>query len=127
MSLSNTGHPWLACFFFFGATMAGLTIALLLFPGSALDPLWRLNPNAHTAFQSIGRWSILLMLGVTAGCATAAIGLWRGVRWGSRLAITILSLNLIGDLANVILRGDRRALIGLPVAGAMIIYLARRG
>ena len=127
MSRPNKPHPWLSCFFAFGATTAGLTIVLLLFPGSAFEPIWRLNPDAHAAFQSLGRWSVLLMFVVSAGCASAAIGLWRGLRWGARLAIIILSLNLIGDLANVVLRRDYRALIGIPVAGAMIIYLARRG
>jgi len=31
-----------AVFFAFGATMCALTIVLLLFPGTALDFLWRL-------------------------------------------------------------------------------------
>ena len=43
------------------------------------------------------------------------------------LALTILSVNLIGDLANVLLRGDYRALIGLPVGTVMIFYLVRSG
>lgn len=119
-----TRHPWFAAFFAFGATMCGLTIALLLFPGSVFDSLWRLNPEAHSAFQSFGGWAILLMLGVGLGCALAAIGLWNGARWGVRLAVLILSVNILGDLINVLLRHDYRALIGLPVGGAMIFYLA---
>lgn len=63
------------------------------------------------------------MLGVGLGCAVAAIGLWNGTRWGVRLAILILSVNILGDLINVLLRHDYRALIGLPVGGAMIFYL----
>ena len=43
-----------------------------------LDSLWSLNPDAHVAFQSLGGWSILLMLAVGTGCALTAIGLWRG-------------------------------------------------
>jgi len=31
--------------------MCALTIVLLLFPGTALDSLWRLNPEAHAAFM----------------------------------------------------------------------------
>jgi len=33
----------LAAFFAFGAAMCALTIVLLLFPGTELDSLWRLN------------------------------------------------------------------------------------
>jgi hypothetical protein len=62
---------------------------------------------------------------VGTGCAFAAIGLWRGALWGTRLAVIILSLNLVGDLLNAFIRRDFRALIGLPVGGAMIFYLTQ--
>jgi hypothetical protein len=62
---------------------------------------------------------------VGAACTAAAIGLWRGTVWGVRLVLIILSLNIVGDLINVFLRHDYRALIGLPIGGAMIVYLAR--
>lgn len=116
-------HHWFAAFFTFGATMCALTTGLLLFPGTALDSLWRLNPDAHHAFQSFGSWSIVLMLTVGTGCLFTAIGLWRGTRWGTRLAVIILALNIIGDLINALFRHDYRALIGLPVGAAMIFYL----
>jgi uncharacterized membrane protein (DUF2068 family) len=105
--------------------MCALTIALLLFPGSPLDALWRTNPDAHAAFQSIGNWSIAIMLLVGTACLIAAIGLWRGTLWGTRAAILILVVNMIGDLSNALLNYDFRTLIGLPIAAAMIVYLAR--
>ena len=105
--------------------MCLLTIVLLVFPGTKLDLLWNLNPEARVAFQSLGSWSIVLMLAVGIGCALAAIGLWRGTLWGIRLGLAILAVNIIGDLVNVVARHDYRTLIGLPIAGAMIFYLAR--
>jgi uncharacterized membrane protein (DUF2068 family) len=120
------GLKLLAIFFVFGACMCALTIGLLLFPGSALDSLWRLNPEAHAAFQWIGRLSILLMAIVGVACALAAIGLARNAKWGRWLGILILALNLMGDLTNAFVRHDLRTLVGLPIAGAMIFYLARR-
>jgi hypothetical protein len=105
--------------------MCLLTIVLLVFPGTRLDSLWHLNPDARVAFQSLGSWSILLMLAVGIGCALTAIGLWRGTLWGIRLGLAILVVNILGDLVNVIARHDYRSLIGLPIAGAMIFYLAR--
>jgi hypothetical protein len=104
--------------------MCLLTIVLLVFPGTKLDSLWNLNPDARVAFQSLGSWSILLMLAVGIGCALTAIGLWRGTLWGIRLGLAILVVNIIGDLVNVITRHDYRSLIGLVIAGVMIFYLA---
>ena len=118
-------HRWLALFFAFGVSMCVLTITLLLFPGTALDALWRLNPDAHDAFQSIGNWSIAIMLVVGTACLFAAVGLWRGAFWGTRVAIVILVANMIGDLGNALLNSDSRTLIGLPIAAAVIVYLAR--
>jgi len=105
--------------------MCALTIGLLLFPGGSLDSLWRLNPEAHAAFQLMGRLSILLMAIVGVACALAAIGLARNARWGRSLGILILIVNLVGDLTNAFVRHDLRTLIGVPIAGAMIFYLTR--
>jgi hypothetical protein len=118
-------HYWFAAFFAFGATMCLLTVVLLVFPGTKLDWLWNLNPEARVAFQSLGSGSILLMVAVGTGCALTAIGLWHGTLWGTRLALAILFVNLISDLVNVVTRHDYRSLVGLPIAGAMILYLAR--
>ena len=105
--------------------MCLLTVVLLVFPGTKLDSLWNLNPDARVGFQSLGTWSILLMLTVGVGCALTAVGLWCGTLWGIRLGVAMLVANIIGDLVNVITRHDYRSLIGLPIAGAMIFYLAR--
>jgi len=118
-------HYWFAAFFAFGATMCLLTIVLLVFPGPKLDSVWHLNPEARVAFQSLGNWSIALMSVVGTGCTLAAVGLWRRTLWGIRLALAILFFNIIGDVVNVVTRHDYRSLIGLPIAGAMIFYLAR--
>ena len=37
-------------FFAFGTLMCLLTIVLLAFPGTALDALWRANPEAHDQY-----------------------------------------------------------------------------
>ena len=124
-SATPIGRKLLALFFAFGACMCALTIWLLLFPGSALDSLWRLNPEAHAAFQRIGGLLILLMVIVGVACALAAIGLARNAKWGRWLGILILAANLVGDLTNAFVRHDLRTLIGVPIAGAMIFYLAK--
>lgn len=106
--------------------MSGLTVAMLLFPGSALDPLWRLNPRAHQGFAAMGTGAVLLMAVVCVTCIVAAIGLWRCKRWGLWIAIAILSINLAGDTTNALLGHDRRTLIGLPIGLAVTVYLLTR-
>ena len=106
--------------------MSGLTFLLLLFPRSALDLSWRLNPRAHEALSSLG-WPALLLMGATClACATAAVGLWRCTRWGLWTALAILIVNLLGDAGNALFTADKRALIGLPIGGMMIWYLVWR-
>lgn len=124
-SAAPIGMRLFALFFALGACMCALTIGLLLFPGGALDSLWQLNPEAHAAFQRMGGLSILLMSAVGVACALAAIGLARNARWGRWLGILILVVNLIGDLTNAFVRNDFRTLIGVPIAGVIIFYLAR--
>ena len=120
------GITALSLFFIFGATMGGLAALMLLFPGGVLEPLWRINPRAHEGLSGIGSWALLLMSVVCVGCGTAAVGLWRCTRFGFWTALTILSINLAGDIANALIAKDWRNLIGLPVGGFMLAYLARR-
>ena len=64
---------------------------------------------------------------VGVACGLSAIGLAKNAEWGPRFAIAVLSLNLIGDSLNALLRHDARTLIGLPIGGLMILYLMKRG
>lgn len=109
--------------FALGAVMATLACVMLLVPGGRLEPIWRLNPQAHVALSRMGVWAIVLMGAVAAMCALSALGLWIRARWGHRLALAVLAVNLVGDTANALIRGDLRTLIGLPIGGALIAYL----
>ena len=106
--------------------MSGLTAFLLAFPGTILDAVWKANPQALQNLHTMGVAAIVLMIVVSAACATAALGLSRRERWGYRTAIAILSVNLMGDTLAALFRHDWRTLIGLPVGGAMIAYLISR-
>lgn len=121
-----TGLKLLVGFFLFGTAMVSLTLFLLAFPGTALDSLWRLNPDAHDGFQLLGKLGFLFMAVVGSSCAAAAVGLARRAEWGRITAIVVLAVNLLGDLLNALVRQDYRALIGLPIGGALIAYLCRR-
>jgi Predicted membrane protein (DUF2127) len=119
------GFTLLVIFFWFGTTMCALTILLLVFAGTPADILWRINPTAHQQFAAAPGAALLIMLLAGAACGCAAIGLAREKRWGRRLAIGVLAVNIIGEIANTILRSDWRTLLGLPIGGALIWYLAR--
>lgn len=116
----------LVAFFLFGTIMCALTILALTFPGTPLAAIWRMNPEAKDNFARMGAWAFPLMAVVGGSCAAAAIGLWRWRNWGRRVAIGVLGANLVGDLMNALVRHDYRTLIGLPIAGVMIWYLASR-
>jgi hypothetical protein len=121
-------RPWtvtgLSLFFAFGTAMSFLSFVALLFPGSFLEPMWRLNPRARENFAVMGLWAPLLMLVVSIACASAAFGLWRRKRFGYVLGLVMLTVSLIGDLANAVLGIEPRAWIGVPVAALLIGVLA---
>jgi hypothetical protein len=90
----------------------GIADVSLPFPGSLLDPMWRLNSKALEKFGRLGFWSIVLMAAVCLACGSCAFGLWKGARWGHPAALGPLAIG-----------ADPRALVDVPVAGALIAYL----
>ena len=117
----------MVAFFAFGTLACSVTVVALLFPHTALEAVWRMNPEARVGFQQMGvPLAVTLMVTVGTACALAAIGLARGREWGRRLALVILTVNLIGDTVSAFVRHDPRTLIGLPIGGALIWLLAAR-
>jgi len=121
----SSGLTLLSAFFVFGTLMALLAALGLLFPDSALEPMWRLNRHAQVGLMELGWLGVALMVSVAIACATAAIGVRRRALWGHRLALTLIALNLVGDVVAAIVQGDPRTLIGVPIGGAIIYYLLR--
>ncbi len=124
---SRIGITLLTIFFAAGALICLLVTFALVFPGGILEPIWQLRPEARVEFEEIGTWSIALMAIVGAACGLSAFGLARRAEWGRRLAIGVLTVNLVGDTFNAVFRHDLRTLIGLPIAGLMIWYLISEG
>ena len=116
----------LVILFAIGTVASLISIITLTFRGSFLDAVWRVNPNAHEGFTRIGGWSVVLMSAVFVACLLTAIGLWRGLALGYWMATVMLTANLIGDAINVIAGNDRRAIIGIPIALILLLYLMRR-
>jgi len=120
------GITALAIFFAAGATISLVTTIALLFPGGVLEPMWRLHPRARAGFAALGAWAPVFLAVVGIACAAAARGLWAGRRWGRRLAIALLAVNLVGDGANVVLGTEPRALVGIPIVALLLLFLVTR-
>ena len=122
----SLGTILLIIFFAAGALICLVTMLALAFPGSFLESIWQLKPEARVQFLEIGRGAAIAVMAVVGvACGSAAIGLARNAEWGRRLAIAVLAVNLIGDSLNALLRHDPKTLIGLPIGGLMIWYLSR--
>jgi hypothetical protein len=121
-------RPWtvtsLSIFFGLGAAISASSLLALATPGGYLEPMWRLNPRAREQFASMGIWAWVLMVVVSATCVAAAVGLWRGRRFGYLLGLTLLTVSLLGDLANAVLGLEPRAWVGVPVAALFLAVLA---
>lgn len=88
--------------------------------------MWRLNPRAYTDLIRLGYWSVLILAPVSFLCATASIGLWRRDKWGYYIAVTLITINLLGDITNVALATEPRAVVGIPIAALILLYLLRK-
>lgn len=113
--------------FFAVSAVISLTASISLFaPGSFLEPMWRLNPRGQEGLRQLGIAGPVLLAVVSAACALASLGLKRRDRRGYFLAIAILSVNLLGDVINVVSGMEPRAIVGVPIAAAVILYLVSR-
>ena len=124
-AVKPSGFAAVGIFLFFGATMASLAAITLLWRGTSLDRIWRLNPGAYRQLAPLGRsvGGLFLLLGLA--LAAAGSGWFRRRLWGWRLAIAIVAIQIVGDIINCI-RGDwLRGGIGVVIAGALLLFLLR--
>jgi len=119
------GVTLLSAFFAAGALTCLVSSATLLFPGGWLEPIWRLDPEKRAAFVRLGQWAIVLLAAVGTACTLSSVGLWRGARWGFRLALAMLIVNGVSDAVGGVLHNPRM-LIGVPIASALVAYLLSR-
>jgi hypothetical protein len=120
-----SGFAAIGTFLFFGATVASLAAISLLWHGTSLDRIWRLNPTAYRQLAPVGHFVGILFLLLGVALAAAGIGWFRRRLWGWRLAVTIIATQVAGDVVNCI-RGDwLHGGIGVVIAGALLLFLFR--
>src|SRR5262245_33838077 len=119
------GVTALSVFSFVGALLAGVAAVSLAFPGGPLEPMWQLNPRGHQGLARMQGWAVVLLAGVSGACTITGVGLWQLRRWGYALALAGLSVHLVADMLNVILGIEPRAIVGIPIVFALLVYLSR--
>ena len=119
------GISVLSVFSFVGAILAGVSAVSLAFPGSPLEPMWKLNPHGHQGLADMHGWAVLLLSLVSGACGVTGIGLWRLERWGYALAVVGLLIHMVGDILNVVLGTEPRAIVGIPIVLGLLVYVSR--
>ena len=121
-----SGLDVVVIFLIFATVMAATVGVALLFPGHLLDAMWRLNPEARTAFESMGRLSSLLLFVVGAVAAGATLGILQRRKLGWWLAVLLFSVNAVGDAVSVVIQGRIwQGLSGVLISALFLTYLLR--
>jgi uncharacterized membrane protein (DUF2068 family) len=123
LSRRPRGITALSIFFLAGALISFTASVSLLFPRTLIEPMWLVNPRAYTNLSNLGPWAAVLLLAVSMSCALAAAGLWRRAQWGYKLAVALITINFVGDVGNTVMGTEPRAIVGVPIALAILVYL----
>lgn len=127
MPKQPAGFIPLGIFFLFATTMASLAAFTLAFPGTFLDRAWELNKTGHTQLAPFGKaiaapFAVLAFIALVTG-----IGWFKRRRWGWVVGISMIALNLTGDLVNMVLGEFWKGAVGVLLAGLLLLYMSREG
>ncbi|MBZ5658518.1 MAG: hypothetical protein LAO56_24970 [Acidobacteriia bacterium] len=122
---SPRGMTAIGVFFFFGALMASLAGTTLLWPGTVLDRMWALNPNAYEQLAPLGRTVGSVFLALSGALAAAGVGWFKRRVWGWGLAVVIIATQVAGDWVTIFMGQLVRGGVGVVIAGALLFYILR--
>ena len=112
-------------FLYFGAVMASLAGITLVWRGTTLNTIWKLNPRAYSELAPLGKPIGLLFLSLAAPLAIAGTGWLKRRRWGWQLAVVIIGTQVLGDITNIFYGHIIQGLVGVAIAGALLFYMTR--
>jgi hypothetical protein len=131
MDIRENARPWglvaIGVFFVFGTIMAAYAAVTLLKPGTALDWLWMLNKTGHAQLASFGKGAGLGFAALSALMCAASVGWFRRRYWGWALGTTIIAVNAVGDLVNLVRGEHLKGALGVAIAGLLLIYMTSTG
>jgi hypothetical protein len=119
------GITAIGVFWFFGAVMATYACVTLLWPGTILDRLWKLNVSAHVQLLLMGPAIGFLFLVLGAALLATGIGWSKRRAWGWTLGVILLATQVTGDLASAAMGEYMRGGAGVLIAGSLLFYLFR--
>jgi hypothetical protein len=119
------GMTAIGVFLLVGAVMAFIAGTSLTKRGTALDRMWSLNWQAYNELAPLGKAAGLLFLSLAVGLALAAAGWFKRRRWGWQLAVAIIGTQVLGDFANIFFGRAVQGLVGVTIAGALLLYITR--
>jgi hypothetical protein len=112
-------------FFVFGATMAAYAAVTLWFPGTFLDFLWALNPEAYARLDDSAALPFLL-LSVFLGLV--AVGWFRRRLWGWALGVAVIGFHILVDLGQMAFGEERwKGVVGIGIALLLLLYMTQPG
>ena len=120
---SPRGMTAIGIFLLFGALMASLAGATLVWRGTALDRMWALNLRAFRELTHHGRAVGIPFLLLGVALAVAGIGWFKCRLWGWRLAVAVIATQVLGDLVNTFSGHVFEGGLGIAIAGALLLYL----
>ncbi len=125
LASSQRGMTAIGVFLIFGAAMAFIAGTSLVRRGTPLDRMWALNPHAYDELAPLGKPVGVVFLLLAAALALAGIGWLKRRSWGWWLAVVIIGTQVLGDVVNILLGRVIQGVIGVTVAGALLLYIVR--
>ncbi len=122
---SPRGVIAMGIFLLFAAAMALLAGITLASPGTVLDRMWTINPRAYKQLAPLGRSVGILFSVLSVGLGAAGIGWFRRRKWGWVLAVSIISIQILGDVVNALRGQVIEGSVGIVLAGALLLYMTR--
>jgi hypothetical protein len=122
---SFRGFKAIGIFLFFGAAMASLAGATLIWRGSFLDRLWALNARAYHQLAPFGSEAGVAFLVLGAVLVVAGRGWFLRRSWGWGLTAVLVASQTVGSAVNAILGDFSEGAIGSILAGAILYFLLR--
>ena len=119
------GLTAIGIFLLFGTVMAFLAGTTLVWRGTSLDRMWVLNLRAYEDLAPLGKPAGFLFLLFAVALILAGTGWLKRRRWGWQLTIAIIGTQVLGDSVSILLGRTVQGLLGVAIAGALLLYITR--
>lgn len=105
--------------------MASLAGETLVWRGTLLDRIWRLNPRAYAELLPLGRVPGILFLLLAVALALAGVGWLQRKVWGWWMAVAMIAAQVVGGMVHLLMDRIAEGAVGVGVAGFLLVYLLR--